>query len=729
MIYRLTGVSYASLALVFFFFELYVCSAQKSISIDTCTANDVCETAIPVTNVMSDSSYVCIDGCTLEATPDTFSAICSMNTLPTVWYKVFTDDRAHLLNVRIKSADISAPKLSIYRLDSTCASIQPMPLPLSSTYCRTGWNGGLDLYGLVVDPLTTYVIAVTSDDTIGGSFQICVNTVEERVQCLIRGDIQITSRSSGLGEDEPYMSGEQVGVCMAVKEYQTGDFNGCQWFQGLVPYFGSAWDPSSFDDLGQPFNGSINGLPLGDTMNGNYVNATWDWFADIGYHWTNDVLQIGDIDGNSTPDLCSALYEDCPDFGGVTGGCCAACWDDSGQLLPGGWFAYGINGSCAEKGHPTVDWGDGNTCRGSMGPWYFCFDLKVKSFPDCLQHDPDADLRLSYYTKADGETGSFTGGSSVCVNDKPRIRHLPLSCGTNVQDLDSVLLPGICSGDTISYMLSEPGVIHWYWNIEPREFSYPSAGNTPNGTSFQAVFTNPTTAPVDITYFLRGSLDSIGSYVSRKLSFTVYPGDFGLTDDHLEVCGTISDSVTYTVNVEGNTDDYTYLWMPGGDTTPYLTIYPPYQDTTFTVMVTDSNGCMQDAQLFVSIDSTCVVFDFYPIYDESNEHQTEADLPPIVIGKITNQQLSLRTKKPDQPDVVIYPIPAKDKIRVKWSAHQVPPTSLTIMNMDGRILKRIPIHDQFQNYLEVGIAELPEGIYIAVLQNINSSYTSRFVKM
>ena len=82
---------------------IYICIAQGTSRVDTCTVNDICETAISVTDVISDSSYVCLAGCTLGAMPDTLSTTCSMDLLPTVWYKVQTDDRAHLLNVRIRS--------------------------------------------------------------------------------------------------------------------------------------------------------------------------------------------------------------------------------------------------------------------------------------------------------------------------------------------------------------------------------------------------------------------------------------------------------------------------------------------------------------------------------------------------------------------------------------------------------------------------------------------------
>ena len=112
---------------------------------------------------------------------------------------------------------------------------------------------------------------------------------------------------------------------------------------------------------GQPLNATVNGNAIGLLYNGLYGASTWDWFLDVGYHYDNSFLQIGDFDGNGTVDMCHLLYSaDCPAVGGIQGGCCGPCWINSGEILPPGWFAYGINGSCATPGPPiSVDWGDG----------------------------------------------------------------------------------------------------------------------------------------------------------------------------------------------------------------------------------------------------------------------------------------------------------------------------------------------------------------------------------
>ena len=59
-------------------------------------------------------------------------------------------------------------------------------------------------------------------------------------------------------------------------------------------------------------------------------------------------MTITDLDNNGRIDMCNSVYEtECPQMG-VDGACCNPCWGDTlGDILPGGWFAYGINGTCA----------------------------------------------------------------------------------------------------------------------------------------------------------------------------------------------------------------------------------------------------------------------------------------------------------------------------------------------------------------------------------------------
>src|SRR6186713_2794230 len=96
-----TGLFRSTLSVAFLCVGLMLCSAQKTIFMDTCTVNDICEAAIEFPPLETDSASVCIEGCVLGALPDSFSGICGMDTLPTIWYEINTDLTAEYLNVNL----------------------------------------------------------------------------------------------------------------------------------------------------------------------------------------------------------------------------------------------------------------------------------------------------------------------------------------------------------------------------------------------------------------------------------------------------------------------------------------------------------------------------------------------------------------------------------------------------------------------------------------------------
>jgi hypothetical protein len=218
--------------------------------------------------------------------------------------------------------------------------------------------------------------------------------------------------------------------------------------------------------------------------------------------------------------MCNSVYEtECPQIG-IEGGCCGPCWGDTlGDILPGGWFAYGINGTCGEPGPPIgVDWGDGNTCGSGMGPWRFCFDLITRGNPDCNLDSTRKDLSVGFFTFADGETGSWTGDASVCAYDGPAKISLKAKCG-RVSTSDVEILGPLCTGDTLHYPLEEDGVTHWEWNISPF-WAAPSLTNTgENGGMIEVPMVNTTDEPVDVAGVLIGRQTGSEDIVIRQFTF------------------------------------------------------------------------------------------------------------------------------------------------------------------------------------------------------------------
>jgi len=440
--------------------------------------------------------FTCIAGCNLYADEIEENVNCIGTNDPIVWYSFTTDANAAKANIVVTSEDFNAPVFQLFLAqDGTCADLVP------TGNCAVGSGGEASITALDVSASQVYYIALGGISTIGGDFELCISVLEDLSACALSADITVAGRSLGGSLEGPFFPGEVVSICMNLNTY-TPVGNGCQWFQGLVPTFGNGWDPSSFDGNGMPLNATIGGSefpapsPIGTA-------AQWDWFDDVTYHHDNCFYNVGDFDGNGTLDICHALYdEDCAGSG-LTGGSAGPCWQDvPGTQLPPGWFAYGIQGHCSINGHPTVDYGDGNSCSSTMGPWNFCFDLTVRDYPDCQEDPTTRDLSLGFVMFSDGETGAWTGGASICANDGPVKVRLPFCC-QELSNLSEIHEP-ICSDGLFRWLLDYPGVDYWTWTVYSDSVSGTSEGEGPNGTDILDNLVNTGVSSEVVTYTFLG---------------------------------------------------------------------------------------------------------------------------------------------------------------------------------------------------------------------------------
>ncbi len=580
-----------------------------------CFENDICAEATPILDVMSDMAFVCMDGCNLFADPETFNNSCGIGDFPTVWFQVNTDGAATLMNIQVTSDDFSAPTISLFWQTTDCDALTPVPLTTSNLPCVVGSNGEAEAFGSDVGASSIYYIAVSSLNNVGGNFEICVNTISSASNCVTARDIEITGRSANGPLEGPFFPGETVSICMNVDSYTAAN-NGCQWFQGLIPVFGNGWDPSSFDPDGQPLNATVNGNPIPQAGNGLYGAAQWDWFTDVDYHHDHVFYQLGDFDGNGTIDMCNILYDpDCPNTGGLMGGCCNPCWGSPlGTILPGGWFAYGINGSCPDPGPPIrVDWGDGNSCGGGMGPWSFCFDLNVREYPDCLEDASTMTLSLGFFTTADGETGAWTGSASVCNLDQPAFVTVPMCCSELMEGFDE--LDPICSGQQMVYSIDEPGVDYWEWTVDPGGVTGATPGSGGPGTTIINTLTNNGSDPETVVYTFLGFAGGACPVFQKEVTIEVYPRIM-VTLEPLVLCATPTTPYVITPEVVGGSGNYAYAWSPGGQTTPSITVPNPVNGTQYTVSVTDDIGCFGTAKMVISVYTTFPVDIIAPITEQ-----------------------------------------------------------------------------------------------------------------
>ena len=580
-----------------------------------CFTNDLCTEATVIPNVQSDMPFVCVDGCNLFADPEAFNNACEVGTFPTVWFQVPTDGSATLMNIFVTSTEFDAPTVTLFQQVTDCNSLIQVPMTAGDLPCVVGSNGEAEALGTDVGASSIYYIAVSSLNNVGGEFELCVNTISQASACVTSQNIEITARSAGGPLEGPFFPGETVSVCMNVNSY-TAAGNGCQWFQGLIPRFGNGWDPSSFDANGQPLNATVNGNTIGVAGNGLYGASTWDWFTSTDYHHNNAFYQIGDFDGNGTIEMCNILYDpQCPNLGGITGGCCGPCWGTPwGDYLPGGWFAYGINGTCGTPGPPVAyDWGDGNTCGGGMGPWAFCFDLIVRPYPDCLEDASTMNLLLGFTTTADGETGSWTGGASVCALDQPASVTLPMCC-TELMEAEEELDP-ICSNQLFLYVIDEPGVDYWQWTVQSGTVTGALPGSGGPGYVVINTLVNGGTDSEIVTYTFLGFAGGACPVFQKEVSIEVFP-EISATIDPLVMCATPTTPYVITPNVMGGSGNYEYLWAPGGESTSSITIPNPVNGTTYTVTVNDEVGCFGTATVTLNVYSTFPVDIVAPIVEQ-----------------------------------------------------------------------------------------------------------------
>ena len=580
-----------------------------------CFENDMCTEAEVIPNVMSDEAFVCVPGCNLFADPEPFNNACNIGVFSTVWYQVFTDGNATLMNIQVQSDVFDAPTITLFQQLTDCNDLVQIPLTTSNLPCVVGSNGEAEAFGTDIGASTIYYIAVSSLNNIGGEFELCVNTISSASNCVTARDIEITGRSSNGPLEGPFFPGETVSICMNVDAYTAAN-NGCQWFQGLIPVFGNGWDPSSFDGDGQPLNATVNGNAMGVNGNGNYGVATWAWFTDVDYHHDHPFYQLGDFDGNGTTDMCNILYDpDCPNIGGLMGGCCNPCWGAPlGTILPGGWYAYGINGSCNQPGPPIrVDWGDGNSCGGPMGPWAFCFDLVVRDYPDCLEDPSTMNLALGFFTTADGETGAWTGSASVCALDQPAFVTLPMCCSELAEGMD--MLDPICSGQQFVYSIDEPDVDYWEWTVDAFGVTGATPGSGGPGTVIINTLTNGGSDPETVTYTFLGFAGGACPVFEKEVTIEVYP-EIMATLDPVVLCATPTNPYVITPDVTGGSGTYEYQWAPNGETTSSITIPNPVNGTTYTVSVTDNVGCFGTATLTISVYSTFPVDIVAPVIEQ-----------------------------------------------------------------------------------------------------------------
>lgn len=537
-----------------------------------CADNDFCNEAQVLPNIVSGQPCNPVSGCNIGASPEPGLMGCNMATEEVVWYTFTSDGVAGLLSLNVTGTEIQAPTIQVF--SGSCNGL------IEVSNCITGSNFEAALVNESISPNSVYYIAVSNSFGQGGNFELCVLTFEDLSACVLESELYVSPGSPSLGspDDGPYLPGETVTFCFDLINYHADPVssgNNCQWLQGIVPQFGDCWDMTAFDP-----NAS---MPPG------LYGGTWGWFTDVTYNFFNPNITIEDCDGDGDIDICHITEP----------GCCNA-GTNAGEIVPPGWYAWQNNDGNPAGGHPNVDYGDGNCCSCDMGPWSFCFQLTTKTYAECSQNEDFLDCEVRIYTFADGETGSWNGGASTCAQDIPQIYSASLNCceGPVLNDVTDVVCPG---GQTNIQLSSnqDPGVT-FEWTV----INNPNVTGEEDGSGqfITQILDNLTTSTQYVTYMVTAISESGCPGDPTPILVQVLAGldvDAGMDIDGCAQGEFILGGAPTALGGDGG--PYSYNWgNPNVPNNSNPTVSPNIS-TTYTVTVTDGNGCTATDQVFLEI--------------------------------------------------------------------------------------------------------------------------------
>lgn len=397
-----------------------------------CESADNCEeiTSNLQMNPVSDETQECVSSC-LE-----YSCL-STCTNQSAWFEFTTDQFATIATIAV-NADFNF-NISVFRA-TNCSDLDDLLL------CESAASG--EFVDVAVVPSTTYFVEVSLVDGTPGALDVCISTTQEFIDCSFGSINIIRNEFPNANPNGPFCPGETVEICydLTFKVDLPQEGNGCQWLQGIVPFFGGGWDLNS--------ETPVNQLP----------GVNWEWHDDVEYNVDSPVLGLG-MDQNNISFI---------EYG--TGGL------SSGDVIPGGWW-YSTpappSSGCPTDGTPDNSWGYNLTPCGGTTEIQHCFTMTAKMPQQITDCDDvfETDLSINIFTFADGETGCYPG-ELACAGDTPITFEGKIDCSALVEyELGT---DEICSGD----FASVPVAIMGGYEI-PIRVDVINAGNTSGAKSWE----------------------------------------------------------------------------------------------------------------------------------------------------------------------------------------------------------------------------------------------------
>jgi len=509
--------------------EFELCFAERGPS-GGCAVNDLC-TAPEILNLSTDDGELCVPGCNKFASfgPMEYSGTCYFMPSPTVWYQLTTDNESGFLRVKVTSDTLRFPKIAVFR-GTECV--------MQDTFrCERGSSKELEFF-MQVDQNTTYTLAFTDVSQDRGDFELCTELISDPQECSIRDTVYATSTSFGSPLEGPYQPGETVTFKYELLEWNKDN---CNRLSAIVPTFGPAWDPSSFDGDRAP---AIIEEPR------PVSSGSWDWYP-----------------------RGSARYNyDNPDKGYL-----------EGTPISAGWFFVSNN---APPNDPNNSIGDGVGCdNDSTETWTASFRVTAFSSEDC-PNGTMAPADVGVITFGDGEIGA--GQYRGCALDEPLQLSTKVFCCDPPNFNISPTLRRLCSGESATIDFSNrPALEEVFWTVKQSQgLVSPDGGR---GLLFsQQLFLIPGVpqGSVTFTFFPRDTLGCVGESVD--VTYEVYLEVDAEAGQDITACEGELIQIGGNPTAGGGTgSNYQYVWTGNtpNEANPTIEVQPG--TTTYTVRVID----------------------------------------------------------------------------------------------------------------------------------------------
>ncbi|MDF1698218.1 MAG: hypothetical protein P1U56_20385, partial [Saprospiraceae bacterium] len=559
-----------------------------------------------------EDGYTCFTSCLDFACPEQDSLVdCSeFMEMPTVWFKIQTDDEAAQLFTTIESNGNWDPIWTVF-YGSDCDDLTVVNFG-GTPSCSNGDNTPELHQTSVFDDKDTYWIMVTADpESIpatgidDGSFEICLATTINFIVCLgeLEGGqctdeslvFEVTERDNeDLPLEGPFCQGEEVTVHISFLYDATE--SGADWFIGLIPKFGEGWDMSEFD-----FNENV---PIGNGQEGVWHEAG----ADLAPIIQEDVPTLCTYtDENGVLQICNLLCEPCME--------CPETGMQIGDPLPSGyfWISTGGNAGCDNDGSPGEGWGIGST----MAQIDWEFNLKVKVFDDLDACFEEKDLSISFQPFSDGVAGCWEDPVGECLIDRAMFSpvweigcsEIPggvlaqgaIICNYGITDIPVVTAIGDASTIVVN-SLGNPYVAG--------DNDYVFEG----GAGIIADSMINTSAFDQIVQYEIYAVDADLACNGIKTVIDVVVRSSSLPELDKAACSCEEGCVTIGIeSLEG----YAYAWNTG-DATSSIEVCPD-EPTTYSLTIIDDLGCIKIDSIVVDCDSLvdeCIIPEMYKlVYD------------------------------------------------------------------------------------------------------------------